>query len=467
MNSIFMMVCFNGIFMRNVDNVNINPSSTSDIFENEINFGVVPNTATTNFYGIRLENSAGFSITTNTIDKQNGNNPSSAVIDKLRGISLLNSANNIVASNSITRLGTGIRAFGSCTNATLTCNVLFRNFHGFKFEGPADIDDQLPGQIPTGNVWTTLGSSGASDIDVDLVTTLPLTSWYRDLYPPTLTNDPTTLSGGGTTFSSSQNICSQFSIQSPIDERENKLGIIVRNEKTFASYSSEFSLSDRNFAFRFLKENPIYLSLGSIDDSVYQNFYQNCSSNCVGKFEKVSEHILSDSLSEASILNNSISANIQWENNLKTFNEIYIRYLDGDTITANDSIVLENMAYENAIDGGLGVFASRAFFNLDIEDTPSGTVRSPFFEEEVFEEELKSFSIFPNPSNGSIQISQEDETLNYDIYIKDVTGKLLKHISHINGNINLELGNLMDGIYFIECIISDQKVFVEKIVLIK
>jgi len=466
MNSIFMMVCFNGIFMRNVDNVNINPSSTSDIFENEINFGVVSNNTTTNFYGIRLENSAGFSITTNTIDKQNGNNPSSAVIDKLRGISLLNSANNIVASNSITRLGTGIRAFGSCTNATLTCNVLFRNFHGFKFEGPADIGNQLPGAIPTGNIWTTLPGA-ASDIDINLNNPI---DWYyatNGYNPDWIGNAASFNNGTGPTSASNSDICSQFSLLSPIDERENKLGAIVRNEKIFSNFTQEFTLSDKVFAYTKIKNDSTLLNLGTNDDSLYQNFYTQCSGICVGQFENVKDFILNNNLQNALNINNSINDNINWESNQKTFNEIYIRFLNGDTIAYNDSLILENIAYSNAIDGGNGVFAARAFLNLDIEDTPSGTLRSQLFEEEITEETTQSFDIFPNPSTGIVQISLEDESLNYSALVKDITGKIIINEKGIIGNHKLDLSGLKEGIYFIELITSFKKIQLEKLVLIK
>lgn len=389
------------------------------------------------------------------------------MVDNLRGISLLVSPGNKVAKNTITKLGTGIRAFGSCPNSTLTCNILDKNFHGFLFEGPADISDQLTGAIPTGNTWTTLGSPGASDIDVDLVLTLPLTSWYRDSYSPTLTNNPSSLSGGGATFTSNSAICSQFQIQPPVDDRENKLGAIVRNEKSFNSFTDEFILSDKNFAFKFLKENPTYLSLGTTDDSLYQNFYQNCNNTCVGKFENVNDYALSDNLSNAENLNNSISTNIQWESNLKAFNEIHIRYLNGDTVTLNDSILLENIAYDNAIDGGFGVFSSRAFLNLDIEDTPAGTVRGQFFEAETVHEKLTPFAIFPNPANGSVQINLEDENVIYDFNIKDITGKIILQQNNIHYNQILNLNHLSKGVYLIEFISNTQIIYSTKLVIIK
>ena len=414
----------NGIFLRNARGIQPWPVSFLRVEDNVINFGAVPNNTAQFHYGIRLEETDNAYINHNFVDKANGNNPNATVVPKLRGISLLNSRGNTVTKNEITRMGTGIRAFGSCANSTLACNVLFRNFHGFVFEGPADISDQLPGQIPTGNTWTMLVTPGASDININL--NVPIDWFYpQNGYNPSWIGAISSFNNiSGPTSTTFTEICSQFQIQAPIDDRESRLGKIVRNEKNFVTNSNEFNLNDKIFANRFLNENPSYLSLGTNDDTTYQNFMNSCNANCIGKFNKVHEYIEQNDLTNASVENASITDNITWEYNLKRVNEIYLNYLNSDSIINSDSIELNDIAWQNILDGGPGVIMARSILNLDIEDVSDGTTRNLLDKEVGYENILvNKIEAFPNPSNGEITLSSSTSMKNLDIIIQDVTGK--------------------------------------------
>jgi hypothetical protein len=71
--------------------------------------------------------------------------------------------------------------------------------------------------------------------------------------------------------------------------------------------------------------------------------------------------------------------------------------------------------------------------------------------------------IYPNPSNGSLQIDWDKELITaLQIKLYDYNGKLIKELdtkSHHH-----ELKNLVDGVYFIK-LVTKQGVFVEKLVL--
>lgn len=393
-----------------------------------------------------------FSITDNVITKTNNTNPNLAVVDNLRGISLLNSANNIVASNNITKMGAGIRAFGSCPNSTLACNYLDKNFHGFKFEGPADIGYQLVGGIPTGNTWITL-SGPANDIDGHISSGI---EWYQN--GPTIDFNLITGSfiSGAPIYNTGNTICNQFQIQSPIDERENKLGKIIRNEKLFSNYPYEFNLNDKIFANRFLKENTAYLTLGSNDDTTYQNFMSQCNNNCVGKFNNVQDYIEQNDFSNALIENASIVDSLLWEFNLKRTNEIYLNYLTADSISASDSSELDIIAWQNSLTGGPGVIMARAILNLDIEDFEDGTTRNMFEFEEV-NEIFSGISIYPNPSDGLIFIESENSLENVLVIVTDISGKQV-YEKKINSNLNLfQLKiDLPNGIYHFQITQNDK-----------
>jgi hypothetical protein len=448
----------NGIFMRNVDNVNINPSSTSDIFENEINFGVVANTATTNFYGIRLENSAGFSITDNTIDKQNGNNPSSAVVSRLRGISLLNSPNNIVANNSITKMGAGIRTAGSCYPATIECNELNRNYFGVHGELLADIGHQVQGPKPTGNTWIN-----SISFDLDLVLNNQI-FWYYNGTPPSFSvNAANNLITNAPVSNSNPDNCSNYSQLQLVQFREDKLGSIVRNEKLFNSLNTEFELNDKNFAYRLLKRNPSLITLGNVDDSLYQNFYAQCELNCIGKFNEVVDYLyLQDTISAQSI-NSSIVPNNNWETNLQLLNIIYAHKIQNNFISSNDSVLLNDLAWSNVIENGPAIFSARAILNLDIEDLSNGQTRMMHnnIDNTISEEEL-ILNIQPNPSNGIFICSINlEEDFSYVIY--DIKGKLIFSKNEKLPQFLINLTDFENGIYIIE-VLTSETIITKKIV---
>lgn len=108
---------------------------------------------------------------------------------------------------------------------------------------------------------------------------------------------------------------------------------------------------------------------------------------------------------------------------------------------------------------GLGVSASQGspFNRLDqVEafDTPSTTDEtSPCFDASLSTDEFSenSFSIFPNPSNGQININMTASLGEGQVQIIDLNGRVVFNQDMLlEGTINLDAGNLARGVYLVQ-----------------
>jgi len=78
------------------------------------------------------------------------------------------------------------------------------------------------------------------------------------------------------------------------------------------------------------------------------------------------------------------------------------------------------------------------------------------------EEKISAFNVYPNPSNGILNI-ELNETGIYSIQINDIVGKLISN-ENINTNTTLNLQHLNKGIYFVN-VSNDQTTHITKIVI--
>ena len=60
----------------------------------------------------------------------------------------------------------------------------------------------------------------------------------------------------------------------------------------------------------------------------------------------------------------------------------------------------------------------------------------------------RSFTLYPNPGNDHVVINFSDKTPQ-DLYVKDLTGRVIKHFSIIVNPMNCRLEDMGPGIYFI------------------
>ncbi|MBU3659862.1 MAG: T9SS type A sorting domain-containing protein [Flavobacteriales bacterium] len=69
------------------------------------------------------------------------------------------------------------------------------------------------------------------------------------------------------------------------------------------------------------------------------------------------------------------------------------------------------------------------------------------------EENTLSFNVYPNPTNGTVNIAVNQSTANYNVTVEDMNGRLVANYgSIINGNgiYSLDLSSVIKGVYFIK-----------------
>jgi hypothetical protein len=96
--------------------------------------------------------------------------------------------------------------------------------------------------------------------------------------------------------------------------------------------------------------------------------------------------------------------------------------------------------------------------------TDTDTVTVSFWNDSRIEDDLRNaFIIYPNPSQGQILVSSEDQMIE-QIEIISMTGQILKSIAIKSNEISLDLSNFAKGFYFIKISWKDKSI-TEKILI--
>jgi hypothetical protein len=74
------------------------------------------------------------------------------------------------------------------------------------------------------------------------------------------------------------------------------------------------------------------------------------------------------------------------------------------------------------------------------------------------------FEVYPNPNNGIFFIQPFDNSVQYNIVMFDLQGKIVLSTNNLMGEQNIDVLNLAKGYYMLK-VISGNKVFVEKLIL--
>jgi hypothetical protein len=155
------------------------------------------------------------------------------------------------------------------------------------------------------------------------------------------------------------------------------------------------------------------------------------------------------------------------EYNYKRVYEIYNRsWLEKEIeFTADDSLVLNEIAYLSPRVAGNAVYTARVLLGLMIIDTETYAAKSAQMNSAISYSKLK---IYPNPSSEffhyELPLTEVDKG---KVTILDVSGKELENWkvdfnSHLG---SLDIKNYAKGVYFFELTINDKTKLVEKLII--
>lgn len=183
--------------------------------------------------------------------------------------------------------------------------------------------------------------------------------------------------------------------------------------------------------------------------------------------------IFSFVLASAFALNASIVPNSLIEENRKTVNAIYIQTWAVGTLgfSASDSAILFDIAMQDPLIGGDGVYGARVMIGIADPLQVNGKLANDP-SNAISDEKLRIGKMYPNPNDGVMQFDyfledeQEAEMIIYDIFGKimssyPIVGNGTANTLKINGR------DFQNGIYLYSLKVDGELIESDKIIIIK
>lgn len=319
--------------------------------------------------GIRVSSCAKVAIIDNRVERSNL--LSFAQTPNFNGLSIEFSPDGIVSDNTFVRCGTAVFYRGSILGTQNSCNNLLHFDRGFHLEA-ATISDQGSPIAPQDNKWNNSRGrpfkiSGTGQAQ----TTLPL--WYYragnsfDVMP----SDQTYVSPFPLTNQPSAPTCGEV-IDDPgdIDNPEfvdDSLNIeIIEDSIEFLMATENNRQMVRHQLYRMLQSDTTILA----EHADLDYFYANYSNVNIQLFDSYYAALGINDLSTARQVLNTIQATGEYQNDLYTVSDLYLKTRENPdyVFTENEVIALENIAYKSVFRCGDAVISARLLLGIEIED---------------------------------------------------------------------------------------------------
>ena len=247
---------------------------------------------------------------------------------------------------------------------------------------------------------------------------------------------------------------------------------IIGDSVPYEEDTTENRFYGDEYAFNFLTENDSILNATSTQALYIQQWYAAKAQGNLGRFRDINTYIEAKNTQAALIANASIIDTTLILQNFKTAQRIYLQYFFiRDSIVILDSIdkyTLYNIAIQNAITGGQGVYMARAMLNMDVEDT------YPILRKMQPNSNLSNSNhlyalIYPNPTNGAFNLDYEIGKNDFGyIIIENAYGQIIDkvYLDSRQHSKSLRIKNNIGGVYFISMSVNEQLVFNKKLILI-
>jgi parallel beta-helix repeat protein len=433
--------------------------------------------------GIKLEYVYNSLTKGNSISNNITGNPVASSYDRLFGIYAIQCYNDTITHNTMTKCGSGMFLKGSDSPILIGCNTFTKCYYGINFgysnSTPTivNISDQIrwgnPSSgtaTPTGNAWS--GTVSGTDLKGQISPTR--TWWCNSTNVPTVgglssgsltnNNQPTTIA----TADKCTVLQSPVSPISPAEMRDALLSGICKTARTYDTLTSEYQYADSVFAYRTLRENPSWLSLGTADDSYYSNWYGSVGSTNVGILADVEDSIKGGQLSAATSLLTGILPTGTPESNRIIVLGIYLATwaMDNMYLDSLQIVTLTGIAEQGPISGGPAVYDARNMLFQEFND--SSALRMAPQPHTVAPSPLPR--IYPNPSNGTLMLNYELEGGQTGILqLYDISGRIVRSYSLVSGvpMQQFDAGEVPDGLYFYTIVINGEAILSEKLVIFR
>lgn len=232
-------------------------------------------------------------------------------------------------------------------------------------------------------------------------------------------------------------------------------GLLVRDD------SEQHHYGHRNSFYKFFVADTTRLE-GTGSDTMYRHVYNQINVSNIGKYQQVIQKTSGRSYAEAYALLETIEDTNYYETQLRTVLALYLnRILNDSVLSAEDTAMLTEIAYQNYLIGGEAVYLARAILRLEIEDGPIGEARLKKLESSV---ESRYFNVSPNPATESLNLDYNQEEKVVRIEISDPSGRIYQSTGNIK---TVLISEMKPGLYLITLYYTDGYRIMQKFIKIK
>jgi hypothetical protein len=363
--------------------------------------------------------------------------------------------------NTITTCGTGMFLQNGCGGTQLYHNTLYDNFPGMGFDN-ITLPNQGDTLDPAGNVWdgsfgytSAFGKcdgngslfryyySGAANDTTNSLYPLPPSLPFL-IFP--LHTSVGTFNCNSTDGPEGGNSIMNEELQSIVDV------------PTLADENSDFANEDKYnrqaYAYDVMLNVPELINTSARD-----SFMTVTEQNNIGLLSTVESSLLEGDSIQANSINSSIIDTNQIEENKKTINDIYLN--SADSLTTADSITLNQIAHQLAMQGGQAVYWARGKLRLDIEDNYSSNSRPSTH----FIDFGKHVLVYPNPSNENINFKCDIGNILF-VQIENILGEQVLNNVIKNNQGAADITSLPNGTYILKFFLQNKEEIKKKLTII-
>lgn len=247
----------------------------------------------------------------------------------------------------------------------------------------------------------------------------------------------------------------------------------AQDSVAIGEYAVEASWTNKHAVYEMLKQDSSIMN----ESPILQEFYSESDSTNIGKVTDIGILLQQTNTDSAVSVVESISPELQIEQNYKDLDNIYIALMSGEQFDSIQIQMLEEIAIQCPQQGGLAVYRARVLLNVlydDVrywDDNCVSTARTGNAEE-INTALISSgnISIYPNPNDGNMTLinnlpaEQEGEFVIYDVMGNTVAKTTLE--KGMNKK-QIDLSEVASGIYYYRVTINGIEIKNDKIVIVK
>ena len=433
--------------------------------QNIININSTPSGAPS--YGIRIANSAANDVWGNHIEGPN-TLPLASVDKLLFGVlvqtpsaAASGTSANIITSNEIVKTGTGIGFLTANIPQIVKCNTLDQNWSGVRLVG-SSIGDQMPSGSDQNNTWYQQAfpspSYNRAIVSTPMISPAPV--WYYGNIPALAFNEMTP--PACMDFQSA--ILGYDCDPSALRAQQQLLTDVAAEEGYFDSLDADMQYWAQRQVYELLLSDDSLMLQGTTADTLLALWKDSVATGNIGAFRTVADSAIANA-AYAAELNYNITPLNHAEENEQAVYAIYFA-LAGDEPDSAQHETLSDIAAENAISGGGGVYMARAMIDTNADDVTGITSLRMIAPKQT---DIKhSGKLYPNPANTVVYYENElaaDES--GKIKLMDMLGKEIKEYNLTKGSnlISIPVSDLSKGIYMVKVEITGRNNEIVKLIV--